>query len=213
MNRQITTLTMLAVLTLPAATNFAADVRWVFEDARAGKVPGGWSVAQTGDGAKSAWKVTEDNSAKSGKQVLAQLGAYGKKGLINLCVCDESNAKDVEAAIAMKAVKGKINRGGGLIWRYKDKDNYYLAGVDHLQNKFGVYKVDNGQLTQLKSADVEANAGEWHTIRVTHKGDQIQCYLNGKMLLEVKDGTFNDFGPVGVWTKADAITSFDDFAY
>ena len=88
-------ITAVVVLSFVAAANLNEGVRWVFEDAPAGKLPEGWSAAQTNKGAESAWRVIEDTSAKSGKQVLAQLGAYGPKAQFNLCVCDESNLKDV----------------------------------------------------------------------------------------------------------------------
>ena len=205
-------ITAVTAMSLVAAVNLAG-VRWVFEDAAAGKVPEGWSVHTTGKGPDGVWKVVEDTSAKSGIQVLAQLSSKGPKKLFNLCVCDESNLKDLEVSVAVKAVKGKVDQGGGPVWRYKDKDNYYVARVNPLEKNFRVYKVVNGQPTQLRSANVKAPADEWHTIRVTHKGDHIQCYLNGKLHLDVRDKTFTEIGPVGLWTKADAVTSFDDFAY
>ena len=90
-----------ALLSFVAAANFDEGVRWVFEDAPAGKVPEGWSVAQTDKGADSVWKVIEDTAAKSGKQVLAQLGAYGPRRQFNLCVCDESNFEDVEVSVTV----------------------------------------------------------------------------------------------------------------
>ncbi len=207
------------IVTAVAATSFAVaanldeGVRWVFEDAPAGEVPVGWSVAKTGKGPDSVWKVIEDPAAASGKQVLAQLAAYGPNRVFNLCVCDESNLKDLEVSVKVKAVKGKLDQGGGPVWRYKDENNYYIARVNPLENNFRVYKVDNGKRTQLASAVVKAPAGQWHTIRITHKGNHIRCYLNGKLHLDVRDETFSEIGPVGLWTKADAVTSFDDFAY
>ncbi|MCH7728843.1 MAG: DUF1080 domain-containing protein [Planctomycetes bacterium] len=208
-----TMISVVAALSFVAAANLDKGVRWVFEDAPAGKLPEGWSVAKTGKGPDSVWKVTEDASAHSGKQVLAQLAAYGPNRLFNLCVCDESNLKDVEVSVAVKAVKGKLDQGGGPLWRYKDQNNYYIARLNPLENNFRVYKVENGKRTQLATAEVEATAGKWYTIRITHKGNHIRCYLNGKLHLDVKDATFSKIGPVGLWTKADAVTSFDDFTY
>ncbi|MBP85580.1 MAG: hypothetical protein CMJ64_02515 [Planctomycetaceae bacterium] len=133
--------------------------------------------------------------------------------VFNLCVCDESNLKDLEVSVAVKAKGGKLDQGGGLVWRYKNEKNYYLARVNPLEKNIRVYKVDQGNRMELASINTDASAGQWHTIRVTHKGDHIRCYLNGKLHLDVKDETFNDFGPVGLCTKADAVTSFDDFTY
>lgn len=202
-----------AALSFVAAANLDEGVRWVFEDAPADKLPEGWSVARTGEGQDSVWKVIEDSAAASGKQVLAQLAAYGPNRVFNLCVCDESNLENPEVSVSVKAVKGRLDQGGGPVWRYQDHNNYYVARVNPLEKNFRVYKVENGRRQQLDSADVEAPAGQWHTIRIVHKGSHIQCYLNGKLQLDVEDGTFTESGRVGLWTKADAVTSFDDFSY
>jgi len=217
MNLRLTGFVVAALLVVAsadlAATKLAETVRWVFEDARPGALPEGWSIAKTGQGPDSVWKVIEDPAAASGQQVLAQLAAYGPNHLFNLCVCDEANLTDLEVSVAVKAVRGKLDQGGGVVWRYKDQDNYYIARVNPLENNFRVYKVSGGKRTQLATADVDAPAGKWHALRVTHQGNHIRCYLNDQLLLDVKDETFSQSGPVGLWTKADAVTSFDDFAY
>jgi hypothetical protein len=205
--------TAVAALLCVAASNLDEGVRWVFEDAPLGKTPEGWSVHQTGTASDSVWRVVEDATAPSGKQVLAQLAAYGPNDVFNLCVCDESNLKDLEVSVALKAKGGKLDQGGGLVWRYKNEKNYYLARLNPLEKNIRVYKVEQGKRMEFASVNTDAPAGKWHTIRDTHKGDNIRCYLNGKLHLDVKDGTFSDFGPVGLWTKADAVTSFDDFTY
>ena len=98
------------------------------------------------------------------------------------------------------------------MWRYKDANSYYIARMNPLENNYRVYKVVAGKRTQLGSAEIEAPAGKWHTIRIVQDGNHIQCFLNGKLHLDVKDDTFNDAGKIGLWTKADAVTSFDDLS-
>jgi hypothetical protein len=186
--------------------------RWIFEDATTGKIPAGWTAAKTGDGPGSVWRVIEDSSAPKGSKVLAQTSSDGPNPLFNLCVADETSYKDVDLSVSFKAVKGEKDQGGGPMWRYKDANNYYIARMNPLEDNFRVYKVVAGKRTQLGSAEVEAPAGKWHTIRIVHKENQIQCYLNGKLHLDVKDDTFRDAGKVGLWTKADAVTSFDDLS-
>ena len=115
--------------------------------------------------------------------------------------------------VSFKAVKGKIDQGGGPVWRYQDENNYYIARMNPLEDNFRVYKVVKGKRTQLGTSDAKAPAGKWHAIRVVQKGNRIQCYLNGKRHLDVKDDTFTNRGKVGLWTKADAVTSFDNFTY
>ena len=207
-----TLFTVLVVVSMSlAAAGGIEGVRWVFEDSPAGKVPEGWSVAKTGDGPGSVWKVIEDETAPSGTHVLAQISSDGPRPLFNLCVCDEADFTDVDVTVSFKAVKGKIDQGGGPVWRYKDENNYYIARMNPLESNFRVYKVESGRRQQLESSDVEASAGKWHSIRVHHKGEHIRCYLNGELLLDVHDATFVEAGKVGLWTKADAVTSFDDF--
>ena len=187
-----------------------ADETWNFEDTKAGKLSKGWSTAKTGKGSGSVWKVLEDKTAPSGTKVLAQTSSEGPNRIFNLCVADKSKYSDVDLSVSFKAVQGEIDQGGGPVWRYQDANNYYIARMNPLEDNFRVYKVIEGRRFQLDSAEVEPPAGKWHTIRVVHKGSHIQCYLDGKALLDVKDDSIKDAGKIGLWTKADAVTRFDD---
>jgi hypothetical protein len=110
-------------------------------------------------------------------------------------------------------VRGKTDQGGGLVWRYVDADNYYIARMNPLESNYRLYKVVNGKRTQLVTKeDLKVPVGQWHVLAVTMKGDQIECSLDGKKYLEAKDSTFPMAGKVGLWTKADAQTNFDDFS-
>lgn len=187
-------------------------VRWDFEDAAVGKLPKGWSAAKTGEGEGSVWKVVEDASAPKGTRVLAQT-SESPAPMFNLCVARDTSFKDVALAVSFKAVKGNTDQGGGLVWRYLDANNYYVARMNPLEDNFRLFKVVNGKRSQIASKDsLEVPAGTWHKMTVTMKGDQIECTLNGKKYLEAKDGTFKQAGRVGLWTKADAQTYFDDFS-
>ena len=110
----------------------------------------------------------------------------------------------------VKAVSGENDRGGGLVWRYRDNNNYYVCRWNPLENNFRVYHVLNGKRTQLATADVSAAPDDWHTVRAVQQGNHIQCYLDGKLLLDVADGTLQDAGAIGLWCKADAVSWFDD---
>jgi hypothetical protein len=197
---------------LVCATALADDkpVRWTFEDAGADKLPAGWAADKTGKGEGSVWKIVKDETAPAGPQVLAQTSSDGPNPLFNLCVCDEASLTDVELSVSYKAVTGKKDQGGGLMWRYKDAGNYYIARENPLEGNLRVYRVVGGKRAQLATADVTPAAGKWHMLRIVHRGDHIQCYLDDKLHLDVKDTTFKDAGKVGLWTKADAVTYFDD---
>jgi len=164
-------------------------------------------------------QVLEDESAPAGPKVLGQVSAEGPKPLFCLCFAEETNYADVDLSVALKGVKGKIDQGGGPVWRLQDENNYYVARMNPLESNFRLYKVIDGKRSQLASADVDVPdedldaddplLNKWHTIRVVHGGDQIQCYLNGELRLESQDSSIPNAGKIGLWVKADAVTSFD----
>ena len=207
--RLVCVITAVAAISVIAAEK-TNEIRWSFEDAGVGKVPHGWSSGKTGEGSGSVWKVLEDTTAPSGTHVLAQTSSKGPNRMFNLCVCNEATFTDVDIRVSFKAVAGKIDQGGGPVWRYRDENNYYIARMNPLEDNFRVYKVVEGKRTQLDSSDVEAPAGKWHAIHVVQRGNHILCFLNGEALLDVKDETFQGPGKIGLWTKADAVTSFAD---
>jgi len=178
----------------PTVFNFDAD--------KAGEAPKGWQAAV------GTWKVAADETAPSKPNVLAQ-SAAGPKPQFNVALATATSLKDLDLTVKMKAVSGEIDQGGGPVWRAKDAKNYYVCRWNPLEDNFRLYKVVDGKRTQLANADLKAEPG-WRTIRVTMKGEQIECYLDGKKVVEAKDDTFKDAGKVGLWTKADAATHFDD---
>ncbi len=197
-----------AVLALFAgdAKPFRAD----FEDAAAGGLPKGWTAALTGEGKTPVWKVIEDRTAPKGSKVLAQTSVSPNLAY-NLCVADGTSFKDVEITVSYKAIKGKKDQGGGVVWRYADPKNYYVARFNPLEDNLRLYKVVAGKRIQLGTKEsLSAPAGEWHRITVRMQGDSITCSLDGKKHLEAKDDSFTKAGKVGLWTKADAETAFDD---
>lgn len=182
---------------------------WDFEDGTVGKLPAHWTAMKTGKGEGSVWKIVEDKTAPKGPKVLAQT-AEGPNALFNLCVADAPTFTDIDLTVSFKAVAGKNDQGGGPVWRLKDADNYYICRMNPLEDNFRVYKVVAGKRMQLASADAKAADNAWHTIRVVQVGAHIQCWFNGKKLLDVKDDQFKEAGKVGLWTKADAQTYFDE---
>jgi hypothetical protein len=206
--------TRLALPTLMlAAAVVAAGERGVafrFRKDDVGKLPAGWKAERTGKGEGSVWKLTADDTAPSGADVVLTQTAESPSSVFNLCVTDAPSRRDVALRVSFKALRGKLDQGGGLVWRYRDADNYYICRMNPLEDNFRVYKVVAGKRTQLDTKeDLKVPAGEWHTIGVKHVGDRIECALDGKKLLEATDKTFPDAGRVGLWTKADAQTSFD----
>jgi hypothetical protein len=191
----------------------AADEVRTFTFARddVGKLPSGWTASRTGKGEGSVWKVVADPTAPSKKShVLAQT-AESPGSLFNLCVVNDTSYADVEITVDFKPMKGEKDQGGGVVWRYQDANNYYVARFNPLEDNYRLYKVVAGKRIQLATKeDLTSPAGAWHTLKVTMKGDQIECTLNDKQYLEAKDSTFMKAGKIGLWTKADAQTYFDN---
>ncbi|MDA2925185.1 hypothetical protein MYX65_11155 [Acidobacteria bacterium AH-259-L09] len=186
-------------------------VRITFDDVQVGKLPAHWKVEATHAKGKLAnWSVQKDASASSGDHVLLlKINDYDR-GTFNLCWTDQVSFQDGIVEVKVKAREGRVDQGGGPIWRVKDKDNYYIARWNPLEDNFRLYYVKDGRRVQLDTAKVKLPADQWHTITMQHQGNQITGYLDGKKLLEVNDTTFPEAGGVGLWTKADAASSFDD---
>jgi len=206
----ITALTAAALLTSSYAGGDKERVfRFTKEDL--GKVPAHWKATQTNKG-KSVWKVVADDTSPSKTGFALAQTAENASSVFNLCVADDTSFQDVEISVAFKALKGKKDQGGGIVWRYQDANNYYVARMNPLEDNFRVYKVVDGKRSaEFQNAEVKIPAGEWHTLKVKMVGSHIECFLDGKKHLDVKDDSITKAGQVGLWTKADAQTAFDNF--
>lgn len=202
---------LILVLIGAAGAEEPKAVKYDFEADKAGGMPKGWTVTKTGTDEGSVWTVAEDKTAPKGAKVLAQT-AESPSAVFNLCVADDTAFADVDVSVSFKTVKGKTDQGGGIVWRYQDEKNYYVARYNPLEDNYRLYHVVDGKRTQFGGKEkLVAKAGEWHTLTVKMVGGAITCSLNGKVEIEAKDATFTKAGKVGLWTKADARTYFDDF--
>jgi hypothetical protein len=189
-----------------------------FNKDKTGEPPKGFSTALTGHGKAGVWVVTKDDSSPDRGNVLAQTDADATGYRFPLCVQDRVTAKDVDISVRFKPVSGKKDQAAGIIWRYRDKDNYYIVRANGLENNVALYKVQNGKREQLPlkggaraySKMATAPKSQWSELRVAAKGNLFTVWLNGQKLYEVEDGTFTEAGKVGLWTKADSVTYFDD---
>ncbi|MET3115414.1 hypothetical protein AAKU52_003163 [Pedobacter sp. CG_S7] len=186
-----------------------------FEDANLNELPSGWTAYLTGKGSMPVWKVVDDG----GNKVLAQLSKDNPSNHFNVVVYDGFQAKDVTLQVGLKGMSGRIDQGGGFVWRFKDADNYYVVRANPLENNVVLYKVENGKRTDLPligkgktyGVDAPVPGNEWNKLKLIVKSDLFTVVLNEKELFQVKDNTFTGAGKVGFWTKADAVTYFDDF--
>lgn len=183
------------------------DVHFNFENDNEGQEPSGFSTGATGNPKSIKWGVVVDNGNKAVAQQAINSGSC-----YNLLVLDKVRFENFFAEVKIKAVSGDEDQGGGLVWRYIDKDNYYIARYNPLENNFRLYYVVNGSRKQLQSVDSDIKQGEWFTMAIEMEGNKIICSLNGERIIETADDTFKSAGFIGLWTKADAVTFFDDLA-
>jgi hypothetical protein len=196
-----------------ATASITGQASWGFENDQVGRPPPGWLIDQTKPTtALATWKVVMDDSAPIGPHVLALTESSNDDGTFNLAIADGTSFGDLDLIVRVKAVAGREDQGGGPIWRCRDENNYYICRFNPLENNFRVYVVENGTRRQLASAPVQLAAGRWYQVGVLMIGRDITCWLDGQELLHATDETFRKPGMVGLWTKADARTSFDDLA-
>lgn len=212
-------LTVLCPFLVFAETSSALQTVLDFETAEVGKLPPNFSTALTGGGGAVTWIVKEEPSAPSGGKVLAQTSTDGTSYRFPLCVYDNFTAKDVMVSVKFKPISGKVDQAAGIVWRYRDKDNYYIVRANALENNVVLYKVEDGKRTDLKPLDAGLFAygkkakvpkEQWSELRVVAKGNRFEVSLNGDSLFVVEDDTFTKAGRVGLWTKADSVTYFDN---
>ena len=184
-----------------------------FDDVPVGKLPPEWNVEATNQkGPLATWRVVIDKTAPSGERALAMARpnhTFG--GSFNICWTDAVSFLNGEVEVRFKSVKGEEDQGGGVIWRVQDDENYYIARFNPLEDNFRIYYVRDGARKTLASVRVALPVGKWHTLKIIQRGSQFEGYLNGRKLLKGSNSLFKEPGGVGLWTKADAVTSFDDF--
>lgn len=204
----------IVICAFQAVETFAAEDFTVnFDDVTQGQLPIGWTTDATNRaGTLAEWSVVTDSNAPSKPNVLTLKTVHDMSGSVfNLCWTRDIAFEDGKIEIQVRANTGKEDQGGGVIWRARDGNNYYIARYNPLETNFRIYYVKNGGRKQLASAGrVGISAGEWFKLKIIQDGDKIEGYLNGKKYLEVSDNTFTGPGGVGFWTKADAASSFDD---
>lgn len=191
--------------------SIAGSTNFDFDRERTDSLPAGWQVGSTlKSGPDATWAVRADSAAHSEPNVLALTSInHRSQDAYNLCWTSGIGFHDGTIELAVKAQDGEIDQGGGVTWRVQGPNDYYLCRYNPLESNFRVYVVRGGVRTQLDTALV-GQAGGWHVIRIDHAGDRIECALDGVNLLEASDNSLLAAGGVGVWTKADARTSFDD---
>ena len=196
---------MISAMVLAMEPSNAAETVNFDADA-VGSVPATWVQGVTGRGSPR-WSVERDDSAPSAPNVLKQSGS----GTFPWCVRRDVSIADGFVEVKFKALAGKEDQAGGVVWRWKDGANYYVARANALENNVSLYYTAAGQRRTLKYVDAPVARNVWHVLRVEFMGPRITVALNGRTYISIEDDHIAGSGTVGVWTKADSVTLFDDF--
>jgi hypothetical protein len=179
-----------------------------FDGDAAGSLPLAWEQGVTGRGAPR-WAVHQDESAPSQPNVLMQSGS----GTFPWAVRRNTSVLDGFVEVKFKSLSGKEDQAGGVVWRWKDGDNYYVARANALENNVSLYYTEGGARKTLKYVDAPVARGALHTLRVEFAGNRIAVSLDGKRYIDWRDQHIAGPGAVGIWTKGDSVTAFTEFTY
>lgn len=214
MSRSLQHLLLISILmtAAPAIGSSSEDTThtWTFDNDPPETLPSGFQVGTLFDGRTAGeWKVIETVQAKSQPRVLGQLMGKGAEHAYKTVLMRGTQASNLELQVSLLPIEGKADMGGGLIWRATDDRNYYLTRANTLEQNIRIYRVVKGVRHMLKNFDHVIDVRQWHTLRVITKGCQVQVFFDDKPVFDLCDQTFTA-GRVGLWTKSDAVTYFDD---
>ena len=181
-----------------------------FDSDPVGQLPAKFHTARTGQGSESQWAVMADATAPSKPNVVAQTSTDKTDYRFPLLIADEGSFGNLDLSVKFKAVSGSVDQAGGLVFRLKDPNNYYIVRANALEDNYRLYHVVNGGRRQFAGANFKVIPGVWHELRVEAVGNKIVCYYDGVKKIDATDDTFKEAGKVGLWTKADSVTHFDD---
>ncbi len=197
------------VMSLPLLAQTGERV-WNFDRDTPGKPPEAFASALTGQGTIGQWVVMKEATAPSQPNVLAQTSEDKTDYRFPIAIAEGTNYRDLALTVRFKAISGTVDQGAGLIFRLKDKDNYYVVRANALEDNFRLYHVVSGRRFQFAGANFKVTSHEWHEIKVEARGDEFKCYYDGQLKFSARDSTFKDAGKIGLWTKADSVIYFDD---
>jgi hypothetical protein len=210
----------LPILVLALLAPSGAAQKISFDAARPQTVPDGWTVAMTHEGGAPKWEVLADPSAPSAPHVLAQTSTDASSGRFPLAIYERAALTNGSVTVRFKPVSGSRDQAAGIVWRYRDPDNYYLVRANALEDNVVLYKVEGGKRISLaprgtpsKTYGVKHKVPKqtWSTLKVSFSGPRFEVFFDGAGIMHVEDATFPGSGKVGLWTKADSVTYFDDF--
>lgn len=179
-----------------------------FDLTKPGGLPAGWISGVTGFGSP-VWAVVADPGAPTPPHVLQQSGF----GTYPWAVKKDVSIADGFVETRFKSISGKEDQAGGVVWRWRDSRTYYVARANANENNVSLYYTTLGIRSTIKYVDAPVPRNVWHILRVEFSDKSIRVLLNGKLYIEADDDHITQPGAIGVWTKADSVTSFDRVTY
>ena len=188
-------------VTYVSAAPSAASASWSFDQDAAGSLPQGSAVFA------GQWAVRSETDAPSKPNALCQTGSATFPAI----ALTSAVYADVVVTVRFKPISGREDQAAGIIFRVQDKDNYYILRANALESNVNFYKYASGSRSGIKDGSAKVLAGQWQELRVEATGERLRGFLDGKLVVDAADGTYKA-GRVGLWTKADSITCFDDLS-
>jgi hypothetical protein len=201
-------LAMLALCSISSGTPTSRS--WNFDADQSNTPPRNFEVGTLFDRRPAGdWRVVATDRAQSPPHVLGQLQGKGAEHAYKVILATGTEAADLDLSVSFLALEGKADMGGGLIWRATDDRNYYLTRANPLEQNIRIYRVVKGVRQMLKNFDRIIDLKQWHTLRVVSQGCRVQVFYDAITVFDICDQTFAS-GRIGLWTKSDAVTYFDD---
>jgi hypothetical protein len=207
------------VMTLAGTSALAKAKTWSFDEDKVQELPWGWLSERTGQGSLGDWKVVADPTAPSRPNVMAQLSNDATNYRFPVAIVETMTYKDVVLSVRFKAISGRRDQGAGLVWRFRDANNYYIVRANALENNVVLYKMLDGKRVSLAPKGSAAETygvktgvpgNTWNKLGVEIKGNLFTVFFDDQKLFDVEDNTFSEAGKIGLWTKADSVIYFDD---
>jgi hypothetical protein len=199
---------MLSALALLILAAGPLDRTWSFDSDQVGGPPKDFYFDTTNDRPDGKWQIIDDGD----RRVIAQLDRNQDNNRLALAIVKDVETKDVRLSAKIKVGGGEKEQSGGLVWRYKNSENYLLARIDPQEKNVRVYRVVDGNRTRFGGEQrKKLTLNQWYTLRVEHRGTLVKVYLDDEMLFDERDRHFTKAGKIGLWTKADSVVHFDDF--
>jgi hypothetical protein len=203
-------LTLVSVQFAWAQQPSSGSKKLTFDQDPVGSPPAGFKFTRTGQGAEGKWVVRADRDSPN-NHVLVQESADSTDYRFPLAVVEEGTYKDVTLSVRAHPISGRVDQGFGMVWRYKDANNYYITRCNADEDNCTIYHTVAGHRRPFQNKPIKVAKNTWHTVKLDAVGDHFVVWFDGTKVLDAKDETFKDAGKVGLWTKADSVIQFDDF--